>query len=178
MGLHFTVLIIQYACFPHISTMLLYISTKLVLWSPGICHVKELARIFIWWLGLDDDTQKRIQACIQCQINQKLPISWSLHPWEQHERPWSRVHKDYVGPIRNCYLLVLVDSYSDVVVVPSPNSSNTIQSLCTIFWTRGLPEEIMSDKGALFVSAEFKEFCSKWNAPYHNSSIYHPRCNG
>ena len=31
MGLHFTVLIIQYACFPHISTMLLYISTKSVL---------------------------------------------------------------------------------------------------------------------------------------------------
>ena len=31
MGLRFTVLIIYYACFPHISTMLLYISTKLVL---------------------------------------------------------------------------------------------------------------------------------------------------
>ena len=31
MGLRFTVLIIQYACFPHISTMRLYISTKLVL---------------------------------------------------------------------------------------------------------------------------------------------------
>ena len=31
MGLHFTVLIIHYGCFPDILTMLLYISTKLVL---------------------------------------------------------------------------------------------------------------------------------------------------
>ena len=35
MGLRFTVLIIQYACFPHISIMRLYILTKLVLLFNG-----------------------------------------------------------------------------------------------------------------------------------------------
>ena len=79
---------------------------------PGICRMKELARSFIWWPGLDDDIQKRVQACTQCQINQKSPTPQPLHPWEWPERPWSRVHIDYAGPMRNRYLLVVVDSYS------------------------------------------------------------------
>ena len=70
--------------------------------------------------------------------------------------PWSRVHIDYVDPIRNHYLLVVIDSFSkrlDVAVVPSANSTNTIQILI-----HGLPQVLVSNNGALFVSAEF---CSR-----------------
>ena len=90
------------------------------------------------------------------------------------------MHIDYAGPIRNRHLLVVVDSYSkwlDVVIVPSANSANTIQSLRTIFSTHGLPEVIMSDNGAPFVSAEFKEFLSK-NEIRHTTTPYHPKSNG
>ena len=105
---------------------------------PGICRMKELARSFIWWPRLDDDIQRRVQACVQCQINQKSPSPQSLHPWQFPDRPWSRVHIDYAGPIRNHYLLVAINSYSkwlDVTILPSANSANTIQSLRTIFST-------------------------------------------
>ena len=40
--------------------------------------MKELARNFIWWPGLDDDIQSRVEACTKCQINQKLPSSHQL----------------------------------------------------------------------------------------------------
>ena len=49
-----------------------------------------------------------------------------LHPWDWPEHPWSRIHIDYAGPIRNRYLLVVIDLYSkrlDVAVVPSANST-------------------------------------------------------
>ena len=79
---------------------------------PGISRMKELARSFIWWPGLDDDIQSRVEACTKCQINQKSSTPQQLHPWEWPEHPWSRIHIDYVGPIRNRYLLVVIDSYS------------------------------------------------------------------
>lgn len=119
---------------------------------PGISRMKKLAKSFIWWPGLDDDIQNRVQACMQCQINQKLPTPQPLHPWQWPDHPWSRVHIDYAGPIKNRYLLVVVDSYSkwlDAAIVPSANSANTIQSLHS---THGLPEVIVSDNGAPFVS--------------------------
>ena len=99
-----------------------------------------------------------MQACVQCQINQKLPSPQSLHPWQFPDSPWSRVHIDYAGPIRNRYLLVVIDSYSkllDVTILPSANSANTIQSCCAMFSTHGLPEVIVSNSGAPFVSAQF-----------------------
>ena len=99
---------------------------------PGISRMKELARSFIWWPGLDDDIQNRVQACTQCQINQKLPTPQPLHPWQWPDHPWSRVHIDYAGPIKNRYLLVVVDSYSkwlDAAIVPSANSANTMNNV-------------------------------------------------
>ena len=46
----------------------------------GICCMKELARSFVWWPGLDDDIETKVQSCTQCQINQESPAPQPLHP--------------------------------------------------------------------------------------------------
>jgi len=74
--------------------------------------MKELTRSFVWWPGLDNDIQTKVQSCVQCQINQRSPTPQPLHPWEWTEHPWSRMHIDYAGPIRNRYLPDVIDSYS------------------------------------------------------------------
>jgi len=140
--------------------------------------MKELARSFVWWSGLDDDIQNKVQSCTQCQINQRSPAPQPLHPWELPEHPWSRLHIDYTGPIRNRYLLVVIDSFSkwlDVAVVLSANSTNTIQSLQNIFSTHGLPQVVVSDNGAPFVSTKFKEFLFKNGIHHTTTSPYHPK---
>ena len=107
---------------------------------PRIYHMKELARSFVWWPGLDDDIQTKVQSCTQCQINQKSPAPQPSYPWEWPEHPWSRIHVNYARPIRNHYLLVVIDSFSkwlDVAIVPSANSSNTIQNLQNLFQLMG-----------------------------------------
>ena len=72
----------------------------------------------------------------------------------------------------------MVDSYSkwlDATIVPSANSANTIHSLRTMFSTHGLPEVIVSDNGAPFVSAEFLAM----NGIRHTTTPpYHPKSNG
>ena len=79
-----------------------------------------------------------------------------IHLWEWPEHPWSSIHIDYASPIRYRYLLVVIDSYSKWLNVASANPTNTIQSLRNIFETHGLPQVLVSDNGAPFVSAEFK----------------------
>ena len=65
-----------------------------------------------------------------------------------------------------------------MAVVPSANSTNTIQSLRNLFSTHGLPQVLVSDNGAPFVSAEFKEFLSKNGVRHTTTPPYHPKSNG
>ena len=61
---------------------------------PGISRMKGIARGVVWWPGLDVEIEKRVQACLLCQQNQKAPASAPLHPWEWPAKPWSRIHVD------------------------------------------------------------------------------------
>ena len=49
---------------------------------------------------------------------------------------------------------------------------HTIDTLCTIFATHGLPELLALDNGSSFSSTEFKELMEqKWNLPYHITRV-------
>ena len=34
---------------------------------PGVTKMKALARILIWWPGLDSELEKMVKECSQCQ---------------------------------------------------------------------------------------------------------------
>ena len=62
---------------------------------------------------------------------------------------------DYAGPFQNSMFLVVVDEHSkwpEVIPVSSSTSSSTIEVLCDLFARFGIPEQIVSDNGAQFVS--------------------------
>ena len=42
---------------------------------PGISRKKGIARGIVWWPGIDSEIEQRVQACQQCQLNQKSPAS-------------------------------------------------------------------------------------------------------
>ena len=49
---------------------------------PSICHMKSLARLYIWWPGMDKQIEEFVKNCEKRQINQAnpatiQPISWS-----------------------------------------------------------------------------------------------------
>ena len=108
----------------------------------GICHMKSLARGVVWWLGIDEDLQRKVRECSKCQLHQKSPAAAPLHPWEWPERPWARLHIDYASPFQGRMFLVVVDSYSkwlEVMTVASANSHNTIETANHVCdeWTAG-----------------------------------------
>ena len=124
-------------------------------------RMKNLARSYLWWPGMDTDIEQKAKKCNQCQTNQKrLPVA-PLHPWEWPGKPWGRIHIDYAGPFQGRMFLVIVDSHSkwlEVHVTHSASSAVTIEKLQTTFAALGLPEIIVSDNGTSFTSQEFQTF--------------------
>ncbi|CAC5416982.1 unnamed protein product [Mytilus coruscus] len=86
-------------------------------------------------------------------VNRHVPAEAPLHPWEWPEKPWSRVHIDYAGPLHGKYM--------EVQVVNSVTSATTIEKLCTIFAAHGIQDTIVSDNGTPFTSEEFESFIKR-----------------
>ena len=77
--------------------------------------------------------------------------------------------------------LIVIDAYSkwiDVFCVSSTSAVCTISKLRTLFATHGLPEQIVSDNGTGFRSAEFQQFTAQNGIKHIFTSPYHPASNG
>ena len=62
--------------------------------------------------------------------------------------------------------------------VNNATSTVTMDQLCLIFATHGLPEMLVTDNGTVFTSNEFNRF-TKQNGIHHvRSATYHPASNG
>ena len=148
---------------------------------PGITRMKSLARSFVWWPGMDQALEGKVQGCLPCQLHQKNPAQAPLHPWVWPDRPWVRLHLDYAGPFLGKMFLVTVDAHSkwlDVFPVTSATSATTIARLRSLFTHYGLPETIVTDNGSVFTSAEFQEFTRRNGIHHSTSAPFHPSSNG
>ena len=140
---------------------------------PGVSKMKNLARSYVWWPGIDRDIENTVSKCNTCQMHQPVPPQPPIHPWEYPNRPWARVHVDHTGP--------LVDAHSkwlEVHIVSSTSSSVTIDKLRDIFAIHGIPEQLVSDNGSAFTSNEFRAFMENNGINHTLTSPYHPRSNG
>ena len=63
---------------------------------PGITRMKSLARMYVWWPEIDQEIEKCVRTCHECQVNQSSPPVTPMQPWKWPTRPWARLHLDYV----------------------------------------------------------------------------------
>ena len=142
----------------------------------GASRMKGRAIMVVWWPNLDKDIENLVSNCTACQSSRSLPLLAPLHPWSWPDRPRSRIHLDYAGPISNQMLLVVVDSFSkwiEVLPVKKASASVTVEKLRTLFATHGIPETVVSDNGTPFVNTLMKQFL-KANGIRHNSCTISP----
>jgi hypothetical protein len=148
---------------------------------PGISKMKALARSVVWWPGIDQDIESRVNGCHNCQESAAAKAPAPSCPWEFPARPWSRLHLDYAGPFLGKFFLIIVDAYSkwmDVYPVKGPTTEATIDCLERSFCISGLPDTLVSDNGTAFVADEFKSFASRRGITLVKSAPYHPASNG
>ena len=66
----------------------------------------------------------------------------------------------------------------EVIPVSSMSLQETIAHLRSLFATFGLPDQIVSDNGASFTSAKFRDFLAKNGVKHVFSAPFHPATNG
>ncbi|CAH8288100.1 unnamed protein product [Schistosoma rodhaini] len=148
---------------------------------PGINRMKSIARSYAYWPNMDKQIVDFVKTCPHCQTAAKHPPKLPPVPWPKSEKPWSRVHIDFAGPLDGTIYLILVDSFSkwpEILPIAPPSTTRTIQLLNQIFAQHGLPETIVTDNGSQFTSSQFREFCLQNSINHVRSPPYHPQSNG
>lgn len=136
---------------------------------PGITAMKALARSFVWWPKMDAQIEDLVRHCKPCQTNRQSEPKTPVHFWTKPERPWSRVHLDFAGPVQGVFFLVVVDALSnwaEIEIMPSLHSSVVIDKLRRMFASYGLPELVVSDNGTAFSSQEMQSFLKRNGVRY------------
>ena len=148
---------------------------------PGMAKMKSLARSYLWWPGMDKAIEECVKKCDVCQQTRKDPPTTPLHPWVWPDKPWTRVHIDYAGPLEGKMFLLIADAHSkwiEIHATSSSTSSTTIELLRKTFASLGLPEVLVSDNATAFTSAEFSEFLQRNGIRHVRTPPYHPASNG
>ncbi|MDF1540295.1 MAG: RNase H-like domain-containing protein [Candidatus Thorarchaeota archaeon] len=139
------------------------------------------------WKGKSKDIKMHLRSCFKC-TKSKSPfvMTGELHPWIA-QKPFSVWHIDHQGPFRvslrsNKYILCCVDRFSKLTVlvpVDAVTASTTANALISsVFAYFGVPDLIISDRGAAFTSEIWKQVCLAFHVPFHLTTAYHHQSNG
>ena len=144
---------------------------------PGIVRMKNLARSYLWWPGLDGDIEEKVKSCQVCQLQSAAPAAAPLHPWEWPEKPLSRIHVDHAGPFMGQLFLIVIDTYSkwiEVYPTSSKVATASIEKLHQAFANHRVPEMVVSDNGSGFASEEFADFMTRNGILHMKTAPRHP----
>ena len=148
---------------------------------PGMSKMKGLARMYVWWPGIDADMEKSVRRCSSCQEVRSSPPLAPLNPCKWPSRPWSRLHLDFAGPFENRMFLVIVDvHFKWIESFSTKNATSTVVIDClrSVFARFGVPNTVVTDNGTCFVSSEFEEYLKSNGIKHYKSAPYHPASNG
>jgi len=147
---------------------------------PGCTRMKSLARGYVWWPKMEQDIESAVRDCGTCQSLQPASRHEAFIPWTWPSRRWQRVFMDF-ATTEGQKLLVTLDGHSklpEVRIMKRTDAASLIGVLRTMFATWGLPEEMVSDNGSPFQSAELAEFFKNNGIRHTFSPTYHPSSNG
>ena len=148
---------------------------------PGIVRMKEVARSYAWWEGIDKDIETVVKSCKPCQAVRNAPPMAPLHPWLWPTKPWQRLHADFAGPFQGRMYLLVCDAHSkwpEIIEMKNTTANKTIEELRKLFASYGLPEQIVTDNGPQFIAEEFAAFTKGNGIKHIKSAPYHPSTNG
>lgn len=149
--------------------------------------LNRVKRIYTW-PALDADVRKYVAACETCKASKssnRIQVAPMGEP-RKTTRPWQMIHLDFICPLPRSkrgyvHLLVVVDSFSKffhVHPVSKATSKSVIEFLENrVFLIFGVPEIVICDNGAQFISKEFQSFLNTYNVKIWYTAKYHPQAN-
>jgi len=146
----------------------------------GVSSMASNARERLFWPRLDADLRQVRDQCRKCnEIAPSLPAE-TLVMTPDPEMPFEQVATDFFEIGSHPYL-VYADRYSawtDAKKLKDKTGKSVKKGLLDWFKTFGVPNEISTDSGPPFESAEYNEFLKTWDITKRVSSAYYPQSNG
>ena len=157
----------------------------------GIDKTKELIGRKYYWPSLRKDVEAYIKGCNVClgskAVRHKLYGDLQLLPVPTHQ--WKDLSMDFVTglPISTEWkgesydsILVIVDRLTKMVhyepvnvTIDAPGSAKVIIDI--VVWHHGLPDSIVTNRGALFTSKFWSSLCYFFGVERRLSIAFHPQ---
>ncbi|EYC07744.1 hypothetical protein Y032_0069g372 [Ancylostoma ceylanicum] len=148
---------------------------------PGMTRMKMLDRKNVYWTNINKDIEDRVRKCNRCQEMAKKPVKTTLSSWPIEDKPWTRIHADFAGPLDGKVYLVIVDAYSkwpEIIEMSTTTTNATIRELTRLFAQFGNPQTLVTDNGPQFTSKNFENFCTRNGIRHLKSPPFYPQSNG
>jgi ribonuclease HI len=157
--------------------------------ANGPFLARKIMRAGYYWLTMERDCIRHVQACHKCQMyqNSKNAPPQYLHtmasPW-----PFSAWGMDVIGAITpkasngHEFILVAIDYFTKWVEACS--FKNVTQVAVTRFVKNniicryGMPEMLITDNASNLNNRMMDQLCQQFKIQHHNSAPYRPKMNG
>ena len=142
---------------------------------------------YFWWPRLYTDTQRYVDACLQCtQTKRKGASKTTIDGQVVAGRPWECIAMDLLAmPLSqegNKYVLAIMDYFSRYAVcvpVVDKTQEGIAQAITKfIFLQYGPAEKLLSDRGTEFENQIVRELCETLGVKRLLTSPYHPEGDG
>ena len=145
----------------------------------GMTKMKATARCYVWWPGINQQIEDKVNNCEDCLMNRDKPAEAPLHPWTWTSAKWERIHIDFAKYEGKNFLLV-VDAYSkwlEVFPMKKTDATAVCDILRYLFSAHGFPKQVVSDNGPPFTSKEYRDFLDANGIEQPPVPPYHPSSN-
>ena len=145
----------------------------------------------LFWSGMDEDTKDYVRSCDVCQRDKtsRRKKYGLLQPLDIPHQPWRSISMDFITglPESNGYtqIWVVVDRLTKMAhFIPMVTKAKSpAKDLATTFareiWRlHGLPSDIVSDRGSVFISGFWKELMEHLGVELNLSTAFHPQTDG
>jgi transposase InsO family protein len=141
------------------------------------------------WPNMKRDVEEYVKRCKSCQVNKNLGPRHRA-PMEittTAKQPFQRCALDIVGPTDltnkgNRYILTFQDDltkFMAAIPIPTQDAETVAREFVqNIVLKYGIPEEILTDQGANFLSDIFANVCKLLQIKKIQTTAFHPASNG
>lgn len=146
----------------------------------GVVRMKELARRYVFWIGINKDIENYVKSCESCQRGQKDKKNKVYGKWPEVSYPFERAHIDFFF-FHGRYFLIFVDVYTrwvDIKPMRNLTANCLIDKLEDIYGYFGYNKQLVSDNGPPYCSYEFNKYCESKGIELIHTPPYHPASNG
>ena len=145
----------------------------------GIEKIELRARETVFLPNINQHIEDLVSSCSVCLDSRNENARQPMISSDVPEYTFQTVESDLFHWNNQDFILV-VDYYShywEIERLYDTISSNAIKKMNSIFSRFCIPEEVRSDNGPQYNSAEFEEFARKWGFMYNPSSPKYPQGN-